>query len=123
MVAPNIFKNVGQAKQTTAKAQIETLAAALDAYRLENYAYPSTQQGLDALWQLPTVDPPPTWHGPYLKKAVPSDPWGRPYVYIIPGESNPNGYDLYSFGADGLPGPCMYGENGCGEEGDVVSWR
>jgi general secretion pathway protein G len=124
LVAPNVFKNVGQAKQTTAKAQIETLSAALDSYRLDNGSYPSTQQGLDALWQLPAIDPPANWRGPYLKKPVPMDPWTRPYLYLAPGEVNFNGFDLFSYGADALPGPCFYGDTGCGsEDGDVVSWK
>jgi general secretion pathway protein G len=116
MVAPNVFKNVGTAKQAAAKSQIEELGAALDAYRLENGHYPGTQQGLDALWQMPSVDPPSTWRGPYIKKPVPMDPWGKPYIYIAPGEQNPNGYDLMSYGNDGLPG----GED---EAADVVSWK
>jgi general secretion pathway protein G len=115
LVAPNVFQHVGTAKTTTAKSQIEMLSSALDAYRLDTGTYPGTAQGLAALNELPTVDPPTNWRGPYLRKAVPLDPWGRPYVYIFPGEANPKGFDLLSYGADGKLG-------GEGEDADVVSW-
>jgi|SRR4051794_13344154 general secretion pathway protein G len=116
LVAPNIFQHVGAAKDATAKSQIEMLSAALDAYRLDNGHYPSTEQGLNALWEKPTIDPPPNWRGPYLRKAVPADPWQRPYVYLFPGQQNPNGYDLLSYGLDGKPG-------GDGEDADITSWK
>jgi general secretion pathway protein G len=116
LVAPNIFQNVGAAKSATARSQIEMLGAALDSYRLDNGSYPSSQQGLAALWEKPTIDPPANWRGPYLRKAVPPDPWGRPYAYIFPGQQNPTGYDLLTFGADGTPG-------GEGENADIVSWK
>src|SRR3569832_1969401 len=81
LVAPNIFRHVGTAKETTARAQIEMLGAALDAYRLDTGRYPATQQGLGALWTEPTADPRPyNWRGPYLRKPVPPDPWGNAYV-------------------------------------------
>jgi general secretion pathway protein G len=86
LVAPNIFRHVGTAKETTARAQIEMLGAALDAYRLDTGRYPTTEQGLAALWQEPAVEPRPTsWRGPYLRKTVPLDPWGNAYVYQAPG--------------------------------------
>ncbi len=116
LVAPNIFQHVGAAKSATAKAQVEMLGAALDAYRLDNGTYPTTQQGLDALWQRPAVDPPANWRAPYLRKPVPLDPWGRPYMYQFPGQQSRQGYDLVSFGADGKPG-------GEGEDADIVSWK
>ena len=116
LVAPNVFQHVGAAKSATAKSQIEMLGAALDAYRLDNGSYPTTQQGLAALWEKPTVDPPPNWRAPYLRKPVPNDPWGRPYLYQFPGQQNLQGYDLLSFGADGKPG-------GVGEDEDILSWK
>jgi general secretion pathway protein G len=116
LVAPNVFQHVGAAKQATAKSQVEMLGAALDAYRLDNGRYPTTQQGLDALWLMPTVDVPTNWHGPYLRKAVPPDPWGHPYVYMSPGQVNLQTYDLISYGADGKPG-------GEGEDADILSWK
>jgi general secretion pathway protein G len=79
------------------------LGAALDAYRLDNGRYPSTDQGLSALNTEPTMEPRPTnWRGPYLRKQVPNDPWGNPYVYTSPGSAA--GYDIVSLGADGVPG-------------------
>jgi general secretion pathway protein G len=116
LVAPNIFQHVGAAKSATAKSQIEMLGAALDAYRLDNGTYPTTQQGLNALWEKPTIDPPANWRAPYLRKAVPLDPWGRPYDYQFPGQQNLQGYDLISYGADGKTG-------GEGEEADIASWK
>ena len=116
LVAPNIFQHVGAAKSATAKSQIEMLGAALDAYRLDNGSYPTTEQGLNALWEKPTTDPPANWRSPYLRKPVPMDPWGRPYVYLFPGQANPNGYDLVSYGEDGKPG-------GDGEAADLTSWK
>jgi general secretion pathway protein G len=101
LVAPNVFRHVGTAKDAAARSQIEMLGAALDAYRLDNGRYPTTEQGLDALWQEPAANPRPTnWKGPYLRKATPLDPWSSPYVYVSPGVVNPNGYDLVSYGAD-----------------------
>jgi len=117
LVAPNVFKHVGTAKETTAKSQIEMIGTGLDAYRLDNGSYPTSDQGLAALDAAPTSDPAPmNWRGPYLRKGVPMDPWGHPYIYKFPGEENPNGYDLISYGADGQPG----GED---ENADIVSWK
>ena len=116
LVAPNVFQHVGTAKDATARSQIELLGAALDAYRLDNGRYPTGEQGLEALQVQPTIQPLPTnWRGPYLRKAVPVDPWGLPFIYFSPGEMNPRGYDLISLGADGEVG-------GEGEDADVVSW-
>ena len=116
LVAPQIFGNVSDARITSARAQIENFGLALDAYRLDNHQYPSTAQGLAALMTLPTGDPPAAnWRGPYLRRALPNDPWGHPYVYRSPGDSVPNGYDLLSFGRDGKPG-------GTGEDQDITSW-
>ncbi len=116
LVAPNVFQHVGTAKDATARSQIELLGAALDAYRLDNGRYPTTEQGLNALQVEPSLQPlPSNWRGPYLRKDVPLDPWGAPFVYLSPGEVNPRGYDLVSLGADGEPG-------GEGEDVDIVSW-
>ena len=116
LVAPNVFQHVATAKTSTAKSQIEMLSTALDAYRLDNGQYPTTQQGLAALVVKPSIDPPPTWHGPYLRKDVPLDPWNEPYVYLSPGDVNPTGFDLLSYGADKKPG-------GDGENADILSWK
>jgi general secretion pathway protein G len=117
LVAPNVFRHVGAAKDATARSQVEMLAAALDAYRLDNSRYPTTAQGLGALWEPPTGDPRPSnWRGPYLRKAVPLDPWNSPYSYVSPGEQSKTGFDLLSFGEDGRPG-------GEGDAADITSWK
>ncbi|UCF18640.1 MAG: type II secretion system major pseudopilin GspG [Gemmatimonadota bacterium] len=117
LVAPNVFSHVSSAKEAAAASQIELLGAALDAYRLDNDAYPTGQQGLEALRREPLSDPQPrNWRGPYLRKEVPLDPWGRAYVYRSPGVANPWGYDLLSFGRDGVEG----GED---EDADIKSWE
>lgn len=116
LVAPNVFRHVGTAMDATARSQIEMLGAALDAYRLDNGRYPTTQQGLQALVSAPSSDPRPrNWRGPYLRKDVPLDPWNNAYVYRSPGEANPNGFDLMSYAADGRPG-------GEGDDADITSW-
>ena len=116
LVTPMVFRNVGDAKASTTHAQVEIFGLALDTYRLDNDYYPSTAQGLEALRTLPSGEPAArNWRGPYLKKAVPLDPYNRPYVYRSPGGTNPEGYDLLSLGRDGQPG-------GSGEDADVTSW-
>lgn len=117
LVAPSIFHHVGTARSTTARSQIEMLGAALDAYRLDNSWYPTTAQGLEALRREPLSDPrPPNWNGPYLRKEVPTDPWGRPYIYRSPGQASGGGFDLLTYGRDGNPG-------GTGEDEDITSWQ
>lgn len=117
LVAPNVFSHVGTAKDATARTQIEMLGAALDAYRLDNGRYPTTEQGLAALWQQPTSEPRPTnWRGPYLRKDVPLDPWKHVYLYKQPAEQSRTGYDLMSLGADGQPG-------GTADDADITSWK
>ena len=90
LVAPNIFQHVGAAKSATAKSQIEMLGAALDAYRLDNGQYPTTEQGLAALWEKPTVDPPNNWRSPYLRKPVPLDHQGRTELLAGPARHSRN---------------------------------
>ena len=110
-VGPRYFAQLGKSERGTAKAQIEGLAKALDAYRLDTGRYPSTEQGLNALMARPADEP--KWSGPYLQKAVPPDPWGRGYVYRSPGQAGD--FDLLSLGKDGQAG----GEG----EGADVSYR
>ena len=107
-VAPRYFGQIGKAEVTTAKAQIDALEKALDQYRLDTGHYPSSELGLNALTQRPPNEP--KWNGPYLRKAVPPDPWGKPYLYRCPGEKGD--YDLVSYGKDGVPG-------GSGENADL----
>jgi general secretion pathway protein G len=117
LVAPMVFSHVGDAKVSAAHAQIELFGLALEAYRLDNDYYPSSAQGLEALHTTPQGEPQArNWRGPYLKKTVPLDPWGRAYVYKSPGDATPQGYDLVSYGRDGQPG-------GTSEDADVTSWE
>ncbi len=105
LVVPRFAGQSQKARIGAAKAQISNFGVALDLYELHNGRYPTTEQGLEALRTEPTSDPAPEdWQGPYLKKDIPLDPWGHPYVYICPGEHNPDTYDLYSRGPDGQDG-------------------
>jgi general secretion pathway protein G len=116
VVAPAVFHHVSDAKTEAAKSQIEIFSLALDSYRLDNDTYPTTEQGLSALRTIPQAGSPPrNWRGPYLRKEVPMDPWGRAYVYTAPGKSNPASYDCYTLGRDGKVG-------GEGEDADITSW-
>ncbi|MEJ2205758.1 MAG: type II secretion system major pseudopilin GspG [Gemmatimonadota bacterium] len=117
LVLPQITGRVSDAKLATARTQIEMMGVALDSYRLDNGRYPTTQQGLEALRTEPTTEPlPNNWRGPYLRREVPVDPWGRSYEYRSPGEENPTSYDLFTLGLDGQPG-------GEGEDADITSWQ
>jgi general secretion pathway protein G len=112
LVGPRLFGRVGQSKTAAARAQIELFGGALDQYRLDVGSYPSTSDSLDALVRNPNN---PKWNGPYLKKAVPKDPWGNLYKYrCCPGQHGD--YDLWSDGGDAAPG-------GEGENADVTSWE
>jgi len=112
LVGPRLFGKVGAAKLKAAKAQVEMFGTALDTFRLDVGRYPTNEEGLKALREKPSGAE--RWDGPYLPKEIPSDPWGRPYVYLSPG--NHGDYDLMSYGADGI-------EGGEGENQDAVSWR
>jgi len=111
LVGPRLFPKVGKGKQSAAQAQIELFGQALDQLRLDTGRYPSTQEGLNALMTNPGME---KWDGPYLKKSLPQDPWGKPYHYQCPGTHGD--YDLFSYGRDGSPG-------GDGEDKDVASWE
>jgi general secretion pathway protein G len=112
LVGPRVLNYLGEAKTKTAKIQIESLSSALDLYFLDTGQYPSSSEGLNALVQ-PSGSR-TSWNGPYLKgQMVPSDPWGRPYVYRFPGQHGT--YDIVSYGADGQ-------EGGTGAASDVTSW-
>lgn len=112
LVGPMVFRNVGDAKVSAARSQLDILSLALDTYRLDNDYYPSTAQGLDALKHVPTGTPTArNWRGPYLKRGVPMDPWGRPYRYLSPARGTDD-YSVSSLGRDGAPG-------GTGEDADI----
>jgi len=110
-VAPRYFNQVGKSEVNVAKAQIDALEKALDQYRLDTGHYPSTELGLVSLMQKPPNEP--KWAGPYLRKEVPLDPWGKAYVYKMPGEKGAD-FDLLSYGKDGQPG-------GNGENADITN--
>lgn len=110
-VAPRYFSQVGKSEVTTAQAQIGALEKALDQYRIDTGRYPGTEQGLAALNTKPADEA--RWGGPYLKKAVPNDPWGNPYQYRMPGERSE--VDVFSLGRDGRPG-------GTEADADIGNW-
>ena len=107
---------VEKARRVSAKNQIETLSLALSAYALECKQYPTREQGLDALWVKPVLEPMPAgWSGPYVNKKIGADPWDHPYEYTVPG-SNGLPFGLRSFAADGK-------EGGDGNDKDIMSWE
>ena len=115
IVVPKLLGRTEEAKRIKAEAQIRNIMSALDLYRLDNGMYPTTEQGLAALVEKPTVgEIPKNWlEGGYLDR-IPKDPWGNDYVYISPGLHGE--YDLYSLGADGE-------EGGEGKNADIQSWN
>jgi general secretion pathway protein G len=116
IVGPAVFRNVGDSKTSAARSQIELYSTALNSYRLDNDVFPSSDQGIEALRTMPTTgDLPRNWRGPYVSKVITPDPWGRPYIYLGPGKSNPQSFDLYTLGRDGHVG-------GTGEDADITSW-
>ncbi len=102
IVIPKFSGRSQQAKETAAKSQISSIELALDAFEVDNGFYPAGATGLNALVDQPNNAQ--NWKGPYLKKGVPLDPWGNPYIYTYPGKNNPRGYDLLSTGPDGRAG-------------------
>jgi general secretion pathway protein G len=110
-VAPRYFSQVGKSEVQVARAQIDAFEKALDQYRLDTRRYPPSDVGLAALIEKPANEP--QWSGPYLRKAVPLDPWGRPYVYRTPGTKGD--YEVVSYGRDGRPG-------GTGEDADIANY-
>ncbi len=111
-VVPMVMDRPDEARIVKAKQDIASISSALNLYKLDNYRYPTTDQGLEALVKKPSTEPiPPNWK-PYLKQ-LPKDPWGRPYLYVSPGEHGP--FDLYTLGADGE-------EGGEGADADIGNW-
>ena len=115
VVAPTVLNRADEARVQKVYADFKAIETALKIYRLDNYVYPTTEQGLEALVEASSLDPEPRnfKEGGYLQQ-VPIDPWGRPYLYLSPGENGE--IDIYSLGADGLSG-------GDGQNADVGNWR
>ena len=110
-VGPKLFAQIGKSETKVTRAQVDALQKSLDQYRIDIGRYPATEAGLAALVLKPADEP--RWPGPYLAKAVPADPWGRPYAYTSPGQHGD--FDLVSYGHDGQPG-------GDGDNADITSW-
>lgn len=102
LVAPRFAGRSEQARITAAKTDISRLETALATFEIDNGRYPTSDEGLAALVTAPSSLA--NWHGPYIERGLPKDPWGNPYVYRCPGVHNPNGFDLYSYGPDGREG-------------------
>ncbi|USD23499.1 type II secretion system major pseudopilin GspG [Microbulbifer variabilis] len=112
MVVPSVLGKTGEARMKAARVDLRAIETALDMYRMDNFVYPSSDQGLEALVSRPSGFPEAkNWTEPYLKKA-PKDPWGNHYQYISPGSAG--AFDLFSLGADGKPG-------GEGEAADIFA--
>ena len=117
IIAPKMMGRVDEAKVTEAKVQIRNFETALKMYKMDNGQYPSTEQGLEALVEKPTVGViPKNWReGGYLeRKKVSLDPWGNAYLYLSPGLHED--YDIISYGADGVKGGEKFGA-------DIESWN
>lgn len=115
VVVPRFFDKPGEARQVAAKADVQALVTALNMYRLDNFVYPSTEQGLQALVQKPGGAPEArNWKSGGYLSSLPKDPWGRDYAYLSPGQHGE--IDVYSLGLDGQPG-------GEGENKDVGNWE
>ena len=114
LVGPALFKKVDEAKITQARAQIDGFMTALGTYKLDTGAFPTTEQGLQALRVKPADAN--QWAGPYMPKDVPKDPWGHDYIYHFPGENQTDEPEITCLGADGQPG-------GEGINADILSWK
>jgi general secretion pathway protein G len=113
IVIPHIAGRAEQARETAAKADIQSFSSALGMFEVDNGFYPKGRSGLQSLVQKPANAL--NWHGPYLegKTSVPLDPWNNAYVYECPGKHNPSGFDLMSMGPDGR----------IGGDDDICNWE
>jgi general secretion pathway protein G len=111
IVVPKFAGRTEQAKVAAAKSDISNVGTALDAFEVDNGYYPKGKTGLQDLVRQPRDAQ--GWKGPYIKDAIPNDPWGHPYIYQYPGKHNPNGYDLSSVGPDGREGT----------DDDITNWQ
>ena len=115
IIGPRVIGQAEDARKKKAAADFANISTALKMYKLDNFTYPSTEQGLDALITPSDISPQPRnfREGGYMEK-LPKDPWGSAYLYLSPGE---NGiFDIYTYGADGIAG-------GEGENQDMGNWE
>jgi general secretion pathway protein G len=117
LVAPNVIKQTQKGQIKTAQAQVNSLKAVLNSYYMDNSMYPTTEQGLKALYEKPTTPPiSENWNGPYLEEnKIPKDPWGHEIKYICPGTHNQDKFDVYTLGSDNA-------EGGEGSNADYGNW-
>lgn len=114
VIVPRVIDRPDQARAARAQSDIAAIASAVQLYRLDNFRYPTTEQGLEALRTAPATEPvPANWAtGGYVDR-LPVDPWGQPYQYLAPGVHGD--FDVFTFGADGVAG-------GTGADADIGSW-
>lgn len=116
IVAPNVLDQADEARVQKVQADFSAIEVALKMYKLDNFNYPTTEQGLNALVEKPTLDPVPrNWKKSGYLPQLPVDPWGNPYLYLSPAEFGTGDYDIYTLGADGLTG----GED---QNADIGTW-
>lgn len=116
IVAPNVLDQADKARVQKVQADFNAIQVALKMYKLDNFTYPSTEQGLEALVEKPSLDPiPKNWKKSGYLPNLPLDPWGNPYQYLSPPEFGTGDFDIYTLGADGLTG----GED---ENADIGTW-
>ncbi|GLT08816.1 type II secretion system major pseudopilin GspG [Sulfitobacter sp. PR48] len=115
VIVPRVIDRPDQARAARAQSDIAAISGAVNLYRLDNFRYPTTEQGLAALVNPPTTDPqPPNWATNGYMERLPIDPWGQPYQYLQPGVHGD--FDVFSYGADGVSG-------GTGPDSDIGSWN
>lgn len=115
IIAPNVMGRADEARVQKVFADFSAIETALRMYRLDNYNYPSSEQGLSALVERPTLEPiPRDWKSDGYLESLPVDPWGNPYLYLSPGQNGV--YDIFTHGADGVRG-------GSGQNSDYGNWQ
>ncbi|MDO8908588.1 MAG: type II secretion system major pseudopilin GspG [Pseudohongiella sp.] len=115
IIAPNVLGRADEARVQKVFADFSAIETGLRMYRLDNFSYPSSEQGLRALVERPTLSPvPANWKSGGYLESLPTDPWGNPYLYLSPGQQG--AYDIFSYGADGVRG-------GEGQNADLGNWQ
>lgn len=115
IIAPNVLGRADEARVQKVFADFSAIETGLRMYRLDNFSFPTSEQGLSALTQRPTLAPvPANWRADGYLESLPVDPWGNPYLYLSPGQQG--AYDIFSYGADGVRG-------GEGQNADYGNWQ